>query len=600
MAASAEEIHALYKSRETRLAARFQRMRAVSAVYNGEVDLPLPSWASAEIDQAAVPNLCEQGTDQLARRVASVIPNLDWPSTHPGFAEPDDRADMRRRANYGWWERNDFRSQIAQRARWYISYASAPVVIRPDKQLINGGGPRWDMVHPFDMYPGPRALGQFTPTDVIIRHKRTLSWLKERYPEAMGKVKVGAKPAPDTEFTVLEHITEYYVCMVVCGIETDPYTQGYGTSPAEKLFEVYNPTGRCWAVIPDRKALDAPKGQFDNIMGMYATQAALMALHVHATVKAIWPTPVLQNPNGMAIPQVVQRYDPETGEPMIVTNGILSYQNLDPSYRSLEVMDRIESSQRQTAALPPELGGTGGQNVRTGRRGSQVMAASLDFTIAEAQDDMAKSLREECVRAAEIDKYCFNESKSFHVSWKNARGRIRYKPSDIWEDGAEPIVEYPIAGSDLNDLVINGGQRIGQGTLSPQSFMEIDPLVKDVESEMQRIRFSGIEQAFFTSLQTMASQPEGPWQVPDLIRFARKMIGEGKEWFVAAAELQQEKQEEQAQGAPQGAPETMPGLAMPGQGAEVPSTVPGLGPGSEDVTALLSQLGVADMAFKAR
>ena len=65
-------------------------------------------------------------------------------------------------------------------------------------------------------------------------------------------------------------------------------------------------------------------------------------------------------------------------------------------------------------------------------------------------------------------------------------------------------------------------------------------------------------------------------------------------------EVQEEKQAEQAQGAPMGSPETMPGLAMPGQGAEVPAAIPGLGPGGEDITKLLSQLGVADMAMGAR
>lgn len=603
MAQSAEEIHALFKGRETRLAARFARMHQVASVYDGTISLPLPAWAKSEIDQAAVPNLIELGTDQTARRAASVLPNLTWPSLHPGFKEPDERADLRRQANYGWWEKNDFRSQEEQRCRWLISYATGPVVIRPDRNLVDGGGPRWDMVHPFDCFPGPRALGQFTPDDLIIRHKRTYSWLAERYPEAMGRLKLGAKkPGRDDEFCVLEYIGADYCCWVVCGKETNDWRDdtNLGVSSAEKLFEYPNLAGICWGVVPDRKGLNEPKGQFDTSLGMYAMEAALMALQVHATIKAIWPTPVLQNPNGMAVPQVVQNYDPESGEPMIVTNGVLSYQTLDPSYNNLQVIDRIEASQRQTAALPPEIGGTGGENVRTGRRGSQIMTSSLDYVVAEIQNDMAKAHREECIRAAAIDKAYFDTSKAFHISWKGAKGRIRYRPSDIWEDGAEPVVEFPIAGSDLNDLVINGGQRVGQGSLSIESFMEIDPLVKDVDAELARIRFQGIEQAFFTALQQMASQPDGPWQTPDLIRFARKMIGEGKEWYVAADELQREKQEEQAQGAPQGSPETMPGLAMPGQGAEIPPTIPGLGQGAQDVTALLSQLGVADQAFAHR
>jgi hypothetical protein len=349
---------------------------------------------------------------------------------------------------------------------------------------------------------------------------------------------------------------------------------------------------------PTRPGLDAPIGQFDTIMGMYATQAALMAMHVHATIKAVYPEPWAVNPNGMAIPNIVQLPNRETGEPGIITNGILNDRNLDPSYRGLEVMDRLEASQRQTAALPPELGGTGGENVRTGRRGSQIASMSLDFAIAEIQDDLALSMRVENEIAVAIDKGFYDTSKSFNVSWKQAKGRGKYVPSEVFTADAQCVVEYPIAGTDLSDLVINGGQRVGQGTMSHESFMEIDPLVKDVDAEMERIRLEGLEAAIFTNIQTMAAQPDGPWQIPDLLRLRKLMVTEG-DFFEAAAKLQAEKQDEQAQGAPMGAPETMPGLAMPGQGAEVPA-IPGLPAGSEDVTALLSQLGVADQAIRMR
>ena len=202
MALSAEEIHSLYTSRKKLLAARFARMNQVASVYDGTLSLPLPAWAKSEIDQAAVPNLLEMGTDQTARRVSSVLPNLSWPSLHPGFEAPDQRADMRRQANYGWWERNNFRSQMEQRSRWLIGYASAPVIIRPDRNLIKGGGPRWDMVHPYDMFPGPRALGDFTPHNVIVRHKRTLGWLRDRFEIPMARLKLGPKPSPDDAWWV--------------------------------------------------------------------------------------------------------------------------------------------------------------------------------------------------------------------------------------------------------------------------------------------------------------------------------------------------------------------------------------------------------------
>lgn len=598
--ADAEEIHDLFRSREARLAGRFGRIREVSDVYNGMTELPLPELAG--FDKAAVPNLTQLGVDQVARRVASVIPNLSWPSLRPGIGTEDDRADTRRQVNYGWWERNNWRRIRGGQARSYIGHACGPMVVRPSRDITDGGGPRWERHHALETFPSPTPLDNFAPSDVILRHRRTYHWLNELYPEPMARLRVKRDTKPDDEFTCLEHITADYVCFVVCSNAEDSsghYQFATKGSDEEVLFEFDNLAGRCWVTYPTRPGLDAPIGQFDTIMGMYATQAALMAMHVHATIKAVYPEPWAVNPNGMAIPNIVQLPNRETGEPGIITNGILNDRNLDPSYRGLEVMDRLESNQRQTAALPPELGGTGGENVRTGRRGSQIASMSLDFAIAEAQDDLAMAMRIENEIAAAIDKGFYNTTKSFNVSWKSAKGRGKYVPSEIWVDEAQCVVEYPLAGTDLSDLVINGGQRVGQGSLSIESFMEIDPLVKDVDAELQRIRLQGIEQAFFTGLQTMASQPEGPWQIPDLVRLTKLMIAENKPWYEAVAQLQAEKQAEQAQGAPEGSPETMPGLAMPGQGAEVPA-IPGLPAGSQDVAALLSQLGVADQAIRMR
>jgi len=595
---SPEQIAGLYRDRVARLADRHARMQEVSDVYYGRVELPLPELSKRE--KAAVPNLCQQGTDQIARRVASVLPNQTWPSARPGIGTSDSKAKLRRQVAYGLWEHSKMRKLLAHRARWYITYASAPAIVRPDPKLRI---PRWELHSPFDIFPSQEHIDCFTPSDVIVRHWRTLAWVKENYPEAEMRLAKREKPSPDDVHEVLEFIDGDEVCF--CVLARQDATRQYGQPPAPErlsveLTRVPNRAGMCWAVIPERVALDAPAGQFDGILGMYATQAALMALQIIAARKAIWPTTWMVNPNGPAIPHVSQDPDPRTGQPGVLVNGIIDRQQLDPGYQGQATIDHLEQSQRQTAALPAELGGSGSQNVRTGRRGSQIMSASIDFTIAEAQDAFAEALHDENLRAAAIDKAYFNETKNFYVSTKGAKGKVEYKPSDIWGDTVEHIVEYPIAGTDLSDLVINGGQRVGMGTLSKRSFQDIDPLVSDAEAEEQRVKFEAIETAGLTAIQTLAANPDGPMQLPDLARIARKMFVEQKVWYEAVAEVQEEKQAEQAQGAPLGAPETMPGLAMPGQGAEVPATIPGLGPGGEDITSLLSQLGVADQAVRMR
>jgi hypothetical protein len=65
-------------------------------------------------------------------------------------------------------------------------------------------------------------------------------------------------------------------------------------------------------------------------------------------------------------------------------------------------------------------------------------------------------------------------------------------------------------------------------------------------------------------------------------------IEKNKPLYEAVQLTQKRAQERQAAAMPQGAPETMPGLAMPGMGAEAPAQGPSGPPNIQD---LLSRLG---------
>jgi hypothetical protein len=58
--------------------------------------------------------------------------------------------------------------------------------------------------------------------------------------------------------------------------------------------------------------------------------------------------------------------------------------------------------------------------------------------------------------------------------------------------------------------------------------------------------------------------------------------------FDAVRRTNERAQERQAMAMPEGAPETMPGLALPGMGAEAPTQGPA---GAPPIEALLAQLG---------
>jgi hypothetical protein len=591
----AVDIAQSFHDRESRDAERHAWMRWVSDIYNGRTELPVPELRANE--KAAVPNLLQQGTDQMARRVASVLPNLYCPPLKPGVKSSEQRADERRMVHHGWWEKTRIRKVQRQRAAWLISYASAPTLVRPDHRTRM---PRWEPVSPFHWYPSRTALGAFTPDDVIVRHRQNLRWITDRFPEAAALVHKRHECGPDSAFDVLEYISPDEVCFVLLGHDD---TGAFDTPPSPETMAVElvrrpNRAGVCWGVTPVRPSLDNPIGHFDGIIGMYETQAALMAMEVLAVRRSIWPEPWLENPNNSSQPRIVQHPDKAQGIPGIITNGRLTTVQMDPSFRSVNTMDRLEYAQRQTAGLPAELGGMSQSNVRTGRRGSQIIGAAIDFTIAEAQDALAESLHEEDERAIAIDKGYFNTSKTIHISTKGMRGKVDYKPSETFEEGAEHVVSYPIAGMDLSELVINGGQRVGMGAMSKRTYMENDPMIDDVDVEINRIRTEAVEQAWIAAFQSEIASPEAEWTSVHVADLGRR-LARGEDLFEAVTDINRKLQEAQAQGAQPGTPEAMPGLAPEGAPGGVP-TVGEVEPSMENMASLLSNLGVADQALRVR
>lgn len=595
-----EQISALYKSRLESMGLLFGAMREVRDVYNGDVVLPMPEVSEEE--KPAVANLTQQGLDQLSRRMASVMPNLIYPPLRQGFREHDDRARMRKMVNSGWWADNRLKRKLGLRARHWLGYASSPCIIRPDAKT---GIPTWFVRSPLDCFPAPGQPTDMTPDDCVFTTKRTLKWLRENYPQAAMHVHKVGEVRNDMEFTVLEYVDAEEVVMVLQGHDPNGYQTPLPGSMAVELERAPNRAGVCWAVVPGRITLDRPLGHFDGILGMYQTQAALMAMEVIATKRAIWPREwVLNNPNGSA--QIVQTPDPAAGVPGIIQDGTIERQQLDPTFRADQVQDRLEYAQRQSAGLPAELGGMGSTNIRTGRRGAQVLGAAIDFTIAEAQDIFAEALTEENLRAIEIDKAYFPTHKSYFISSRGLYAKVDYTPGDLWEaddKGRVPhVVEFPMAGTDAETLVLTGGQRLGMETVSRRTFMEWDPMIADAEVELDRLKVEGVERAFYAKLQADAANPDSPGALalPHFARLAKAVASGEKEWWDVVIELQEEVQAEQAEPVDAMDPAAMPGLAAPGQGAESLAAVPESEPSLQNLTALLSQLGTSQMAMRSR
>ncbi len=119
-------------------------------------------------------------------------------------------------------------------------------------------------------------------------------------------------------------------------------------------------------------------------------------------------------------------------------------------------------------------------------------------------------------------------------------------------------------------------------------------MVADPELERDRIVAETMESALLASIQQQASDPNGPYQPDDLAYLTKLVLVENAPIYDAVERTQKRAQERQATPAPAPEmlggmpPEAMPGLAMPGMGAEQPAPQ-----GAGGLEGLLAQLGKA-------
>lgn len=587
-----EHIAGLYRQRKNAAGPLAEQMRQVRDVYNGDVVVPLPE--REENERVAVANLMAQGLDQMADRVASTVPDVGFPTTRKGKAEQD-RSRDKRRAALGWWDRSQMDLLLYRRARHLLGYATTPVLIRPDWRY---NVPRWDLRDPLSTYPGTTCSGSADDPEVddcIFGVTRTFGFLKYRYPEKIDGLALGRDCTPDTRFEVVEYVDHDELVVAVLGRSDDDEAPVdlYGGAPTQRgagvrqLERFPNRAGQCTAVVPGRINLDRRKGQFDGMIGMYQAQARLFALEVIAVEQGVFPDEWLVG-RVNETPEMVKVADGRRGIVGMVKGGDLRQQQRNPGQLTYPTIDRLERSQRLTAGIPAEFGGESATNVRTGRRGENILSATIDFTLLQAHRVLQTSLQAENARAIAVDKGYHDTTKSFYVGWAKARGEVEYKPSELFTTD-ENIVTYAQAGTDVQGLVVSGGQRVGMETLSKRGFMEMDPLIEDPEAEWDRIVSESLHNALRQSILQQAST--GAIPPGDVARIAMLVEGDKMDLAAAVEKVQREAQERQAALVEAQSPEAQPGLAVPGMGAEsAPIPEEPLGPSPQNLANLLGAL----------
>lgn len=581
------DIYDLYEARKKRLSQSHQAALRVQQAYYGEIILPLP-----EIDRAERPlvaNLILSGGEQRAMRVASTMPDVQYPSEKPGQALADKKARQRRLVNLAWWDDDLMAIKLRKRARYMVFYAGTPVVIRPN---FREQRPTWQVRNPLTTFAPEMDVGELCPPDVIFTYTKSYAWLCQQYPDQSKRLNL--HPEGSSSYVCLEYIDEHEYVTAVIGEKYQPTTTAYGqeqsspTSPDGEIVElerVPNRLGRTPCAVAGRIGLEHARGEFDGVVGLYQAQAKLMALMVHGVQRSIYPEMwLVDNPNDPEGAQIVTHADPMHGITGRVTGGQLIAIHPTPEVLASNIGNQLERAQRIESGTPAELGGESTSNVRTGKRGDAILSAVLDFPIQEEQQLLEVSLREECRIAIEIDKAYFPQSKS--VFFSSSAGMIDYQAADFWAGLQNLWVKYAHAGVDAQGLPVEIGQRVGMGTLSKRSAMEIDPLIEDPEAEFDRMNTETLRAGLLNALAAMSTDPATALIVA---KVTKKLREAGVEIEDAMEEAQKMIQAEQAaQAEAMAAQQPMGPEAQPGMGA--PPAIGPPSPSTSNLADLLSSL----------
>ena len=593
-----EQILTLYKQRLNFYGPLHQKMKLIQSIYNGTMEVPLPDME--ENTMPSVPNLLAAGVDQMAGRITSVIPSVNFASIKPGVRSSDRRAMTASRTVTGWWQEDRLPMKMKQRGRHQIAYGMSPVVIRWNAKDQR---PTWQVRHPLETYPSTDVIpGHLSPNDCIFAFRRSVGWLRSKgYGDRIAALTGDYDMPNDASILLIEYVDAEETQLIAAGYKTpDPYAMTeldmIGSQLRGITLERYPNMsgGENPVVIPMRITLDTAGGQFDNMIGMYYQQAKLMALEVIAVEKGIFPDTYLVSRPGEVGRFLDGPHDGRTGMVNIIAGGDIREIQAQPGYLTNPTIDRLERNQRVTAGIPAEFGGESSSNIRTGRRGDAVLSAVIDYPVAEAQETFAYALQEENEVAIELAKrWAGNVKKTIYVGTGNAARPVTYVPNETFET-SEHVVSYPASGADLNSLIIGIGQRVGLGIMSKETAATLDPYIDNPEQERDAIIAEGLEQALMAGLQQQAASGQIPplvvAKVMKLVKDDKMELADALNKVTEDAMKEKEAEEAAAQQSPDALTADATMAAMAGPQAAQQASIQGPNPSQQNLSALLSTL----------
>jgi hypothetical protein len=422
------------------------------------------------------------------------------------------------------------------------------------------------------------------------------------------------------KFEVLEFNDADETVLVACGQTKEERQSGNwqdaesGSATSVVLMRTPNKAGICNMVVPGRIVLDKPIGHFDTMLHLFTSQAKMAAYEELSMFRSIFPEQwVMSHPNAPTRPKIIRDADGKNGVVGLVENGVIQALNITPGAQVPTAIDRLERAARLAGGIPAEMGGEATSNIRTGRRGAQVMGEAVDMPLQEYQEILASAKDAENVRAVKTMKANFGSKVSMYVIPRDGKitdikgSPATYTPNDVFVSDFSKAT-YSFLGSDASSIPIEIGQRVGIQEMSLQTARELDPRIPDPVLEANRVVTEGLEKALIGGLENQLAQGGLDPLVVAKINMAL-LADPTKPFAQVYVDVHEAMQKEQAAtqaaqgqppalgagqpGLPPGPPpSTMPGAAVPPGGAAGagPPSIPPPPAGQQNLADILATL----------
>lgn len=552
------------------------KMKDILIRYEGDWVIPMPDVENEPSLPQLTPALVGEAIDQIALRAASVTPTVICPpidgSKSRGLRSRE-YASTRAQIINATYERSRWSLGRRRYYRHLTAYHTGSLVVVPD---LRDAMPRIEVRDPLCTYVEPSANESLRdPNYAAFINRFSGQHLRDRYPKAKAE---NGGPVTNREMQRQWSVVEWYDREdIVIGLlgPTEDYgahinnnTTYNAPGTSLELSRLPNRAGGPPVCVPHNVSLGRIASRIGALLGSVDLQAKLMALHIIAQEKAIFPD-VYVIGRANAQPELIsgEWKDGRTGEINLLSDvdsvGVL---RTTPDPTTGQMVDRLERNFRTSTSLVPQLGGETYGAMRTGRAIDALSGMALDPRVQEAHEITEAYLPS--LNAAILSTYKGywpDKQYSMYTGKSNLRKLVEFTPS-VHIESTENTVSYYIAGADIMQLTQVLGSLYGAKAISQRTFREQHPMIGDADAEAAQARQEGLEEAAMQSIQQQMLSGQLPPTVASMIY---KHLAKGDNVFDAITKTDEELRKLQAtpaeQPAPdsgmQAAPASMPGLS---------------------------------------